>query len=373
MKSGIIFYFFFLLHAVGMSKVCGSLNNPNNFTSVPQMEGDGWVFSANSWPCSPSYAKITWEQSSYCECYGPGKSYCGYVPGFDNGVVGSGELTLSLFLNLTGWEAGRLTIEYGSWSSYWKVGLYLNGVLVDETCQGSKFFQMDFNDGDELMVVEWGVLLLHSIEFTCSGELATSDSSDSYSSDENIVNKTYNTSASNSLDENIVNRTHNSLGSDPLDEDSANRTYNSSGSDPLDEDIANRTYNSSGSDPLDEDITNRTYNSSGFDPLDDDIVDGAYNSSTLLYSSGDSIVPTTLLLIVTSIVILATVFLCMQVIYKAITQINWQVSVEPLDPVDKFEIQVEGFPYEPNVAEKQLQTSVQTGEPSEEGININYV
>lgn len=285
MKSGIIFYFFFL-HSLGMSKVCGSLYNPNNFTSVPQMEGDGWVFSVNSWPCSPTHAQSTWEQSTYCKCYGPGKSYCGYVPGLDNGVVGSKELTLSLGLNLNGWKAGRLTIDYGSAGSTWKVGLYLNGVLVDETCQDSKIFEMDFNDGDELMVVEWGVLLLHSIEFTCCGELVTSDSSDSYSSDI--------------------------------------------------------------------------------------LVDRAYNSSTL-YSSGDSIVPTTLLLIVTSIVILATVFLCMQLIYKAMTQINWQVSVEPLEPVDKVEIQTEGFSDEPNVPEKQLQTSVLTGEPSEEGININYV
>jgi len=263
--------------------VCGSLYNPNNFTSVPQMEGDGWVFSDNSWPCS----KSTWEQSAYCKSYGPGKSYCGYVPELDNGVVGSKELTLSLGLNLNGWRAGRLTIDYGSAGSKWKVGLYLNGVLVDETCQDSKIFEMDFNDGDELMVVEWGVLLLHSIEFTCCRELVTSDSSDSYSSDI--------------------------------------------------------------------------------------LVDRAYNSSALLYSSGDSIVPTTLLLIVTSVVILATVFLCMQLIYKATTQINWQVSVEPLEPVYKVEIQTEGFSDEPKVPEKQLQTSVQTGEPSEEGININYV
>jgi len=80
-------------------------------------------------------------------------------------------------------------------------------------------------------------------------------------------------------------------------------------------------------------------------------------------------VPITLLLIVTSVVVLATSFLCMQLIYKTMTQINWQVSVESLGPVDKVEIQVEGFPDETNVAEKQIQTSVQTGEPSEEGIN----
>jgi len=335
MKSGILFYFFFLLHSLGMSEVCGSLYNPNNFSSVPQMEGDGWVFSNNSWPCSPSYAKLTWEQSSYCTCYEPGKSYCGFVPGFDDQVVGSKELTLSLVLNLSGWKTGRLTIDYGSARSCWKAGLYLNGVLVDETFEDSKIFQMDFNDGDELMVVEWGVLLLHSIEFTCCGELVIPDSSDSYSSDEESVNRTYNTSVSNSLDENI----------------------------------GNRTYNSSGSDPLDDDITNRTYNSSGSDTLDGDIVDRAYNSSALLYSSGDSIVPITLLLIVTSVVVMATVFLCMQLIYKTMTQINWQVSVESLGPVDKVEIQVEGFPDETNVAEKQIQTSVQTGEPSEEGIN----
>jgi len=344
MKSGIIFYFFFLLHSLGMSKVCGSLYNPNNFSSVPQMEGDGWVFSENSWPCSPSYAKLTWEQSSYCTCYEPGKSYCGYVPGLDE------PLTLSLVLNLSGWKAGRLTIDYGSARPCWKVGLYLNGILVNETSEESKIFQMDFNDGDELMVVEWGVLLLHSIEFTCCDELLISDSSDSYS-DEDIVNRTYNTSVSSSLDVNIVNQ-----------------TYNSSASNPLDDDIANRTYNSSGSDSLEEDIVDREYNSSGSDSLDEDISDKAYNSSAL-YSEGDSIVPITLLLIVTSIVILATGFLCMLLVYKTMTQINWQVSVESLDPVDKVKIQVEGFPHETSVAEKHLQTSVQTGEPSEEGIN----
>jgi len=352
MKSGTIFYFFFLLHSLGMSKVCGSLYNPNNFTSVPQMEGDGWVFSDNSWPCSPAYAKLSWEQSSYCKCYGPGKSYCGYVPGFDYQVLGSEELTLSLVLNLSGWKAGRLTIDYGSASSSWKVGLYLNGVLVDETCQDSKIFQMDFNDGDELMVVEWGVLLLHSIEFTCCGELVTSDSSDSDSSEENIGNTTYNSSATNPLNENI-----------------GNRTYNSSASNSLDENIGNKTYNLSASNSLDENIENRTHNTSGSNSLDQDIVDKAHNSSALSFSSGNSIVPVSFLLIVTSIVILATCFLCMQLMYKAMTQINWQVSVEPLGPGDKVEIQVEGFTAEPTVAGKQLQTSFQAGEPSEDGIN----
>jgi len=334
MKSGIIFYLFFLLHSLGMSKVCGSLYNPNNFSSVPQMEGDGWVFSDNSWPCSPSYAKSTWEQSSYCTCWEPGKSYCGFVPGLDYQVVGSSELTLSLVLNLSGWKAGRLTIDYGSARSCWKVGLYLNGILVDETSEESKIFQIDFNDADELMVVEWGVLLLHSIEFTCCSELLMSDSSDSYSSEEDIVIRTNNTSASSLLDENIVNR-----------------TYNSSASYPLDDDIANRTYTSSGSDSLDMDISDKAYNSSA------------------LYS--DSIVPITLLVIVTSIVILATGFLCMVLVYKTMTQINWQVSTESLGPVDKFKIQLEGFSDETYVVEKPLQTSVQTGEPSEK--RINYV
>jgi len=332
--------------------VCGSLYNPNNFTSVPQMEGDGWVFSDNSWPCSPAYAKTSWEQSSWCKCYGPGKSYCGYVPGFDYKGLGSEELTLSLVLNLSGWKAGRFTIDYGSAGSSWKVGLYLNGVQVDETCQDSKIFQMDFNDGDELMVAEWGVLLLHSIEFTCCGELVTFDSSDSDSSDENFGNRTYNSSASNSLDVNI-----------------GNRTYSTSATNSLNENIGNKTYNSSASNSLDENIGNRTYNLSASNALDEDIVNKAHNTSALSNSSGDSIVPISFFLIVTSIVILATCFLCMQLMYKAMTQINWQVSIEPIDPVDKVEIQVEGFTDEPNVAEKQLQTTFQAGEPSEEGIN----
>lgn len=288
MKSGIIFYFFFLLHSQGMSKLCGSKYNPNNFTSVTQMEGDGWVFS------NPAYAMSTWEGCSYCKFYRPGTSYCGYVPGLNDQVVGSCELTLSLVLNLSGWEAGSLTIDYGSVSSSWKAGLYLNGVLVDKTCQRSKSFQMDFNDGDELMLVEWGVMLLNSIEFTCSGEFETMESS-----------------ASDSW------------------------APESSASD------------SSASDSLDE----------------------ANDSSALSMSPDGSILPMILLISVASIVILATCFLCMQLTYKAISQINWQVGVDPIGLEDKVEIQVEGFSDEPT--KKQNETTSQTGEPSEE--DRNYV
>jgi len=293
MKSGIIFYFFFLLHSLGMSKLCGSKYNPNNFTSVAQMEGDGWVFS------DPAKAMSTWEGCSYCKFYRPGTSYCGYVPGLNYQAVGSCELTLSLVLNLSGWEAGSLTIDYGSVSSSWKAGLYLNGVLVDETCQRSKSFKLDFNDGDELMLVEWGVLLMNSIEFTCSGELETTESSASDSS------------ASDS---------------------SASESWASE---------------SSASDSLDEDN----------------------DSSALLISSDGSILPMILLISVASIVILATVFLCMQLTYKAISQIDWQVRVDRVGPEDKVEIQVEGFPDEPT--KKQHQTTSQNGEPSEE--DRNYV
>lgn len=278
MKSGTIFSFFSLLHSLGMSKLCGSKYNPNNFTSVTQMESDGWVFS------NPAYAMSTWEGCTYCKFYRPGTSYCGYVPGLNDQVVGSCELTLSLVLNLSGWEAGSLTIDYGSVSSAWKAGLYLNGVLVDKTCQRSKSVQLDFNDGDELMLVEWGVLLMNSIEFTCSGELETTESSAS-----------------------------DSWASDSLDEDS--------------------------------------------------------HSSALSISPEGSILPMILLISVASIVILATCFLCVQLTYKAISQINWQVGVDPVGPEDKVEIQVEGFPDEPT--KKQNETTSQTGEPSEE--DRNYV
>jgi len=305
MKSAIIFYFFFLLHSLGMSKSCGSKYNPNNFTSVTQMEGDGWVFS------DPTYAMSTWEGCTSCKFYRPGTSYCGYVPGLNYQAVGSCELTLSLVLNLNGWTAGSLTIDYGSVSSSKKVGLYLNGVLVDETCQRSKSFHMDFNDGDELMVVEWGVLLLHSIEFTCSGEVEPTESSASESS------------ASDSS------------------------ASDSSASDSSASDSSTSDSYSSGSNSLDEEN----------------------DSSALLNSSDDSIVPITLLISVASIVSLATCFLCMQLTYKAISKLNWQVGVDRVGPEDKVEIQVEGFPDEPT--KKQHQTTSQTGEPSEE--DRNYV
>merc|ERR1712060_22406 len=157
-----------------------------------------------------------------------------------------------------------------------------------------------------------------------------------------------------------------------LIENIGNKTYNLSASNSLDENIGNKTYNLSALNSLDENTENRTHNTSGSNSLDQDIVDKAHNSSALSFSSGDSILPISFLLIVTSIVILATCFLCMQLVDKATTQINWQVSVEPLGPGDKVEIQVEGFTGNPTVAEKQLQTSFQAGEPSEDGINYVY-
>jgi len=139
--------------------VCGSRSNPANFTSRSAMEANGWVFSWESvkdfWPEPTDY---------YCENV-KSTGYCGYCFSY---CVG----TLSLVLELSGYNNGWLEIDYGnSWINDEVVELYVNGRLSGLIDRAHTFetFNTSFNDGDVLMVQEvGGVAVINDIHFHCT-------------------------------------------------------------------------------------------------------------------------------------------------------------------------------------------------------------